>query len=97
MTTKPTRSKDSKIADVLTQNVEATEQIAAAAAELVVVHAVLTSHGPAKGAKGDLEAAVERTGEIEEQLTETAEALDKSNKLLREIGAEQRGKASGRK
>lgn len=94
MTTKPKHPNDAKIADVLNQNVEATEQIAATATELVVVHAVLSSHVPAKSAKGDLEAAVERTGEIEQQLSETAKALDESNKLLREIDSNQSGKAS---
>lgn len=74
-----------KIAEVLQQNVEVAEQIKVAANELEVVHAVLSTQLPAASAAGDLEAAVERTGEIERQLTETAEALDKSNQALREM------------
>lgn len=74
-----------EIADVLQQNVEVAEQIKVAANELEVVHAVLSTQLPPAAATGDLEAAVERTGEIERQLTETAEALDKSNQVLREL------------
>lgn len=83
------QSKDAAISDVLEQNVEAAEQIKAAASELEVVHAVLSTKVPAQGAQGDLQAAVDRTSEIEQQLSDTAEALDKSNAMLREIDANQ--------
>ncbi|EER62265.1 hypothetical protein AcdelDRAFT_0179 [Acidovorax delafieldii 2AN] len=79
------QSKDTAIGEVLNQNLEAAEQIKAAASELEVVHAVLSTQVPAKAAQGDLKAAVERTGEIEQQLSETAEAMDKSNAVLREL------------
>lgn len=79
------QSKDTAIGEVLNQNLEAAEQIKAAASELEVVHAVLSTQVPAEAAQGDLKAAVERTGEIEQQLSETAEAMDKSNAVLREL------------
>ena len=84
MATKTTQSKDATISDVLNQNIEAVEQIKASANELVVVHAVLSTKVPTQGAEGDLKAAVKRTAEIEQQLNQTAEALDKSNELLSE-------------
>ncbi|WP_035196842.1 hypothetical protein [Acidovorax radicis] len=89
MATKTMQSKDAAISDVLNQNVEAAEQIKAAASELEVVHAVLSTKVQPKAAEGDLQAAVERTAEIEQQLSETAQALDKSNEMLREIDANQ--------
>jgi hypothetical protein len=82
-------SPNTAIADVLLQNTEAAEQIKAAANELEVVHAVLSTRVPGQAADGDVQAAVARTGEIEQQLSETAQALDESNERLRKIGAEQ--------
>lgn len=87
MPTHPTQTKDAALVDVLNQNVEAAEQIKAAANELEVVHAVLSTQIPTQTVEGDLQAAVERTEEIEQQLTETAESLDRSNQLLREMDA----------
>lgn len=86
----------SEIVDVLNQNIEAAEQIKATASELNVVHAVLSTQIPTEALEGDLQAAVERTDELEQQLNETAEALEKSNDLLREIGA-RNSAASARK
>lgn len=91
------QSKDAAISDVLSQNVEAAEQIKAAASELEVVHAVLSTKVPAKAAEGDLQSAVERTAEIEQQLNETAQALDKSNEMLREIDANQGASTAAKK
>ena len=91
-------SKQPEIVDVLKQNVEVAEQIKAAASELEVVHAVLSTQVPPQAAaQGDLQAAVERTGDIEQQLTETAEALDKSNELLREISPQATAGTGGEK
>lgn len=87
-------SQASEIADVLNQNIEAAEQIKATASELNVVHAVLSTQIPTEALEGDLQAAVERTDELEQQLSETAEALEKSNELLREIGAKQSAAAA---
>lgn len=90
-------SQASEIADVLNQNMEAAEQIKATASELNVVHAVLSTQIPTDALEGDLQAAVERTDELEQQLSETAEALEKSNDLLREIDAQQTAAAASAK
>ncbi len=85
------KPQNPEIVDVLNQNIEAAEQIKATASELTVVHAVLSTQIPTKAMEGDLQAAVERTDELEQQLNDTAEALEKSNDLLREIDAKQGG------
>ena len=85
MATPTMQPSDAAISDVLHQNIEAVEQIKTSARELGVVHAVLSTKVPTQEAEGDLEAAVKRTLEIEQQLNETAEALDRSNELLSEI------------
>lgn len=85
-----------EIAEVLSQNEEAAEQIKATASELDVVHAVLSTQIPPEHLEGDLQAAVERTDELEQQLSETAEALEKSNDLLREIDARHNGGSTKR-
>lgn len=77
------QSSISAVADALNQNLETAEQIKATAGELVVVHAVLSQQIPTDAMQGDLEAAVKRTDELEQKLNETAEALDKSNELLK--------------
>ena len=89
MATKTMQPNDAAISDVLHQNIEAAEQIKTSANELAVVHAVLSTKVPAQGAQGDLQAAVKRTAEIEQQLNETVEALDRSNELLSEIDSNQ--------
>ncbi|BEP96654.1 hypothetical protein GmRootA79_50380 [Acidovorax sp. A79] len=72
----------SEIDEVLNRNLETAEQIKATANELDVVHAVLTTQIPTDALQGDLQAAVERTDQLEQQLSDTAEALDQSNALL---------------
>ncbi|KQO16067.1 hypothetical protein [Acidovorax sp. Leaf78] len=72
----------SDIAQILQNNLEAADQIKATANELDVVHAVLATQIPPDALQGDLEAAVKRTDQLEQQLSETAEALDQSNELL---------------
>ena len=79
----------SDMADILNQNLETAEQIKATAGELDVVHAVLSTQIPTDALQGDLQAAVERTDELEQKLSETAEALDKSNELLQQHIASQ--------
>ncbi len=86
-------SQASEIADVLNQNIEPAQQIKATASELNVVHAVLSTQIPTEALEGDLQAAVERTDELEQQLSETAQALEKSNEMLRQIDAQQSGAA----
>ncbi|CAN7412983.1 hypothetical protein [Acidovorax sp. LjRoot194] len=84
-------ASNSVITDVLNQNAEAAEQIKTVSNELEVVHAVLSTQLPAPQATTDLVAAVDRTDELSQQLAETAQALERSNELLREL------KASGRR
>lgn len=86
-----TKSKDAVLATVVSQNLEAAEQIKSASNELEVVHAVLTTQVPSNRADADLLAAVDRTDEIGQQLADTAEALEKSVEMLREVS----GKSSG--
>lgn len=89
ITTKMMQPPDTAISDVLNQNVEVAQQIKTAANELGVVHAVLSTEVTPSGAEGDLEAAVKRTSEIEQQLIETAEALEESNERLSQVKASQ--------
>lgn len=74
----------SDVAEILNQNLETAEQIKATANELDVVHAVLSTQIPPDAMQGDLQAAVERTDQLEQKLNETADALDKSNELLQQ-------------
>ena len=85
ITTKMMQPPDTAISDVLNQNAEVAEQIKTSASELGVVHAVLSTKVTTPDAESDLQAAVKRTSEIEQQLNETAEALDKSNELLSQV------------
>lgn len=82
MPSAPPTTQPSDMAKVLHNNQEAAEQIKAAANDLDVVHAVLTTQIPDEALQGDLQAAVERTDQLEQQLSETAQALDESNELL---------------
>ena len=82
-TTKP----HALIGEVLNQNLEVADQLKATANELNVVHVVLSTKIPPTVLDGDLQAAVNRTDELEQQLSDTADALKKSNELLREIDA----------
>lgn len=93
MATKTMQSKDAVISEVLNQNVEVAEQIKTSATELGVVHAVLSTEVTPSGAESDLQAAVKRTSEIEAQLNETAEALEKSHELLSQVDS---SKTAGR-
>jgi hypothetical protein len=74
----------SEVAEILNQNLETAEQIKSTADELDVVHAVLSTQIPTDAMQGDLQAAVERTDQLEQKLSETADALDKSNQLLQQ-------------
>jgi hypothetical protein len=74
----------SEVAEILNQNLETAEQIKSTADELDVVHAVLSTQIPTDAMQGDLQAAVERTDQLEQKLSETADALDESNQLLQQ-------------
>lgn len=80
-------TKKSDLVDVLSQTAEAAQQVKSASTELEVVHAVLSTQVPSQDVHGDVQAAVERTDEIGQQLAETAEALEKTTEKLREIEA----------
>lgn len=82
-----TLPKDTTIVEVLDQSVEAAEQIRSVSSELEVVHAVLSTQITKAELGEEVPAAVERTEELAQQLAETAEALDRSNELLRDIKA----------
>ena len=83
------KPQDAEIAQILSENQESAEQIRAAANELDVVHAVLSTQIPTSALKADLQAAVERTDQLEQQLSETAEALNQSNERLQRHIADQ--------
>lgn len=75
------------IAEVVTENAEVVEQLKAAANELEVVHAVLSTKVPMAAPSADVSVAIERTDLIGQQLAETAEVLDKTTEKLREIAS----------
>ena len=75
------------IAQAISQNTDAVDQIKAASDGLDVVHAVLTTHVAEPQAHPDVLAAVERTDEISQQLAETADALERATDLLRAADA----------
>ncbi|CAN7337758.1 hypothetical protein LJR129_001914 [Acidovorax sp. LjRoot129] len=83
------KTQDAEMAQILSDNQESAEQIRAAANELDVVHAVLATQIPTSALKADLQAAVERTDQLEQQLSETAEALNQSNERLQRHIADQ--------
>lgn len=81
------QSTNATMAEVVSQNADAVEQIKAASNDLGVIHAVLSTHGGAAEASSDAQAAVERTEEVSQQLAETADALEKTTEKLRELAA----------
>jgi len=68
------------LADVLDANKEATEDVKKVADHLAVVHAVLDQGVPA--GHDDLGLATEQTAQLEKQLVEASEKLDKVNEQL---------------
>lgn len=77
------RERDaSPLDEALTKNKEATEEVARAADDLAVVHAVLDTK-IAKGASdGDVKRAVAETKKVEERLSESTEKLEQVNETL---------------
>jgi hypothetical protein len=72
----------SPLDEALAKNKEATEEVARAADDLAVVHAVLDTK-IAKGASdGDVQQAVAETKKVEERLSESAEKLEQVNEIL---------------
>lgn len=72
------------IAQAISQNSDAVDQIKTASDDLGVVHAVLSTHIAEPPENPDVLTAVERTDEIGQQLAETAEALERTTELLRQ-------------
>ena len=74
--------KASPLADALTKNKEAAEEVADAADDLAVVHAVLDTKVAHGGSEGDVKRAVAETKKVEERLTESVEKLEQVNETL---------------
>jgi hypothetical protein len=66
----------------LTKNKEATEEVARAADDLAVVHAVLDTKIASGASDGDVKRAVAETKKVEERLSESAEKLEQVNETL---------------
>lgn len=72
----------------LAKNKEVTEEVARAADDLAIVHAVLDTKITRGASEGDVNRAVAETKRVEELLTESAEKLDQVNETLeREVRA----------
>jgi hypothetical protein len=74
--------KAAGLAKTLKENKEATQAVEKAADDLAVVHAVLDSELPKKTVSSDVDRAVERTGQLEKQLSASSEKLKKVNESL---------------
>jgi len=75
-------SNKSPIVEALIKNKEATEEVARAADDLAVVHAVLDTKIADGASEGDVKRAVAETKKVEERLSESAEKLDQVNETL---------------
>ena len=77
------RERDaSPLDEALTQNKEATQEVARAADDLAVVHAVLDTKIARGASDGDVKRAVAETKKVEERLSESAEKLEQVNETL---------------
>ena len=83
-TSKPAQEDPSRIAKALQENTQATDAVQEVAEELAVVHAVLDSDIPKETLTPEVDRAVERTEQLEKQLSESAADLQKVNETLRE-------------
>jgi hypothetical protein len=72
----------SAIEKALDQSLRATDQVELVAQDLALVHAVLDKVVPAEAREGDMGHAVNQTGSLEKQLTESVELLQEANKVL---------------
>ena len=73
---------ESPLDEALTKNKEATEEVARAADDLAVVHAVLDTKITTGASERDVERAVAETKKVEERLSESAEKLEEVNETL---------------
>ena len=72
----------SPLDEALTKNKEVTEEVARAADDLAVVHAVLDTKITQGANEGDVKRAVAETKKVEERLSESAEKLEQVNETL---------------
>ena len=72
----------SPLNEALSKNKEATEEVARAADDLAVVHAVLQTEITNGSSEGDVKRAVAETKKVEERLSESAEKLEQVNETL---------------
>ena len=72
----------SPLDEALTKNKEAAEEVARAADDLAVVHAVLDTKLANGASDGDVKRAVAETKKVEERLSESAEKLEQVNETL---------------
>ena len=72
----------SPLDEALTKNKEATEEVARAADDLAVVHAVLDTKIANGSSDDDVERAVAETKNVEERLSESAKKLEQVNEAL---------------
>jgi hypothetical protein len=72
----------SPLGEALSKNKEAAEEVARAADDLAVVHAVLDTEIGNGSSGGDVKRAVAETKKVEERLSESAEKLEQVNETL---------------
>ena len=72
----------SPLDEALTKNTEATEEVARAADDLAVVHAVLETKIADGSSDFDVKRAVAETKNVEDRLSESAEKLEHVNETL---------------
>jgi hypothetical protein len=72
----------SPLGEALAKNKEATEEVARAADDLTVVHAVLDTKIANGASDSDVKRAVAETKKVEERLSDSAEKLEQVNETL---------------
>ena len=72
----------SPLNEALNKNKEATEEVARAADDLAVVHAVLDTKLASGASDGDVKRAVAETKKVEERLSESVEKLEHVNETI---------------
>ena len=85
------------IEDALEKNKEATETVKQVAEDLAIVREVLDIGIPREDRAEDVEQAVEKTGEAEKRLSESAGQLEEVNEALeRHVSQPGKGATTGR-
>ncbi|MEJ8857828.1 hypothetical protein WKW79_24880 [Variovorax robiniae] len=81
----PVPEKPAVLAKSLKENKEAAQVVQKASDELAVVHAVLDQEVPKNSLPPEVDRAVERTEQIEKQLSASVEKLKKVNETLARV------------